>query len=144
MKYLLGKTIISGRQFTYNDVVEKVATGFSQDYYGGNVQYFGRTKEGFLLCIRKNKAEILDIYVDEDLLTAEGLKLLLGKEETLGEVTDEKLNAAIEELKTQTETAERIALIEQAKALGVKGVLQNMKDETLIAKINKAIEAAKE
>jgi len=127
MKYLLGKTIIAGRLFTYNDVIEKKVTGFPYDYYGGNVQYFGKTKEGFLLCIKKNKTEIMDIYVDEDLLTAEGLKLLLkdqGKEGT-----------------TEVNKAD---LIEQAKALNVKGVLQNMKEETLLAKIKEATEGAKE
>lgn len=127
MKYLLGKTNIAGKQFSYNDVVEKKPTGLPYDYYGGNVQWFGKTKEGFLLCIRKNKAEIIDIYVDEDLLTAEGLKLLLkdqGKEDPA--------------------EANKAALIEQAKALNIKGVLQNMKEETLLAKIREATEGAKE
>ncbi len=43
------------------------------------------------------------------------------------------------------ETPEKAELIEQAKVLGVKGVLQNMKEETLLKKIQEAIgNAAKE
>lgn len=124
MKYLLGKTNIAGRQFTYNDVVEKKATGFSYDYYGGNVQYFGKTKEGFLLCIRKNKAEILDIYVDEDLLTTEGLKLLLKDQEK--EEPEQEIDI------TQLERKELLAL---AKKLEIEGKFATMKTADLITAI---------
>jgi hypothetical protein len=131
MKYLLGKTQIAGKQFTYDDVTEKKATGFGQDYYGGNVQYFGKTKEGFLLCVKKNKPEIIDIFVDEDSLTAEGLKLLL--KEQGEEVPFEHVEEAID-----IEKMGRDELIALAKKLGIEGKLATFKTATLIEKIKEA------
>jgi hypothetical protein len=113
-----------------------------EGFAGGSIKKYRLTKYGIYLCLGK-KDELLFLGYTDKSLTEEG-KILLGMVEPPVEITDERLNEAIEELKTQTETAERIALIEQARALGIKGVLQNMKDETLIAKINKATGAAKE
>jgi hypothetical protein len=123
MKYLLNKTEIAGKQF---DTVEiaKIPTGIA-DFYGGNVNYFGKTEEGFLLCLYKNTNRIIDIYIDEDLLTPEGLKMLL---------TDQgKEISEVEPLKTKQEG--RKELLALAKELGVEGKIATMKTDILVEAI---------
>ena len=54
-------------------------------------------------------------------------------------IEQDKAEAPIEpEPEKEPENKNKAALIEQAKALGVKGVLQNMKEETLLKKIQEA------
>jgi hypothetical protein len=130
MKYLLNKTEIAGKQFGAAEIT-KIPTGIA-DFYGGNVNYFGKTEEGFLLCLYKNTNKIIDIYIDEDLLTIEGLKMLSidqGKE-------------MLEVPKTKQE--ERKELLALAKELGVEGKIATMKTEDLKNKIREAQENGKE
>lgn len=95
-----------------------------ENFAGGSIKKFRLTKYGIYLCLSK-KDDILFLGYTEESLTDEG-RILLGME------------PLSEEIKTNKE-----ALIEQAKALGVKGVLQTMKEETLLRKIKEA-EGAKE
>lgn len=121
--YLLGSTTVGGKAYTYNDIDGIVSTGFGSDYYGGRVKAFGQTKEGFLLCIEKDK--VIDIFVDEDILTNDGLKMLIGKEP---EQVEQKEPEA-EQPKSKQE--ERKELLAKAKELGVEGKIATMKNEEL-------------
>jgi hypothetical protein len=132
MKYLLNKTEIAGKRFEGVET-ERISTGVN-GYYGGNVDYFGKTKEGFLLCFYKKTEKIIDIYVDEDLLTAEGLKLLL--KDKGEEVPFEPAEKPADPPKTKAE--ERKELIAKAKELKVEGKIATMSTETLKAKIKEA------
>jgi hypothetical protein len=98
--------------------------GISDDFCGGSIKKFRKTKYGIFLCLNK-RDDILFLGYTEESLTDEG-RALLGME---------PLPDAIK--------ASREKLIEQAKALGIKGVLQNMKDETLLKKI-KEVQGTKE
>lgn len=144
MKYLLNKTEIAGKRFEGVETT-KIATGIN-GYYGGNVDYFGRTKEGFLLCFYKKTEKIIDILIDEDLLTTDGLKLLLkdqGKEEIPFETDEESVEEApIPEVSTVTvdvDKMERDELIVLAKKLGIEGKLATFKTAVLIEKIKEAM-----
>lgn len=121
---LLGKTNINGKQFTITDsegTVYLKQLGIPDNWYGGYVKELRKTKYGIYLCLTK-KGEIVNLAYTDESLTDEGRKLL-------------GMEPLSEEEKTNKGT-----LIEQAKALGVKGVLQNMKEETLLKKIQEAQE----
>lgn len=90
-------------------------------FAGGSIKKFRLTKYGIYLCLSK-KDDILFLGYTEESLTDEG-RALLGMEPLSEEVK-----------------ASKGTLIEQAKALGIKGVLQNMKEETLLKKIKEAEE----
>ena len=126
MKYLLNKTDVNGKRFEGVETV-KVSTGMA-DFYGGNVNYFGRTKEGFLLCFYKNNEKIMDIYIDEDILTDEGRALLEGKtmepEQTMQEAEE------VDFVKMK-----RPELLALAKKLEIEGKIATMKSAELIAAI---------
>jgi hypothetical protein len=121
---LLGKTNVNGKQFTITDsegTVYLKQLGIPDNWYGGYVKELRKTKYGIYLCLTK-KGEIVNLMYTDESLTDEGRKLL-------------GMEPLSEEEKTNKGT-----LIEQAKALGVKGVLQNMKEETLLKKIQEAQE----
>lgn len=120
--YLLGKTEVGGKSYAYNDMTGITGTGFGSDYYGGRVKSFGTTKEGFLLCIERDK--VIDIFVDEDRLTAEGRELL-GLEALPFEPEGE----------TDITKMERKELLALAKKLEIEGKLATLKTADLIAAI---------
>lgn len=126
MKYLLGKTTIAGKGFD-NAVVTKIPVGIT-GYYGGNVNYYGKTKEGFLLCLYKNTNKVMDICIDEDLLTDEGRKLL-GMASMANNEPDEPDEPDISQL-------DRKELIALAKKLEIEGKIATMKSADLITAIN--------
>lgn len=123
MKYLLGKTTIAGKGFD-NAVVTKIPVGIT-GYYGGNVNYYGKTKEGFLLCLYKNTNKVMDICIDEDLLTDEGRKLL-GMASMANNEPDEP----------DISQLDRKELIALAKKLEIEGKIATMKSADLITAIN--------
>jgi len=132
MKYLLGKTTIAGKGFD-NAVVTKIPVGIT-GYYGGNVNYYGKTKEGFLLCLYKNTNKVMDICIDEDLLTDEGKKLL-GMKQPKPPKSQEvaEPNTTNEPDISQLDRKELMAL---AKKLEIEGKIATMKSADLITAIN--------
>lgn len=136
---LLGKTFINGKQFTMEDSIGTVyrqALGLPDDFYGGYVKEYRKTEYGIYLCLNKKK-EIVNLGYFDNGLTEKGKELLFGKKSE-----PEKEVPAIDEVppinETPPVTTEKELLIEQAKTLNIKGVLQNMKEETLIKKIKEA------
>jgi len=134
---LLGKTIINGKRFSASDSIglaTRESLGLKDSFYGGSVKEFYKTDYGIYMCLNKKK-EIINLGYFDNRLTEKGKVLLSGKQEepfVYDPVKDEQLQA---EIQAQTDRKELIA---QAKSLGLKGVLENMKDETLIKKIKEA------
>ena len=77
---LVGKTKIGNKIFTMSDsdgVVQKAKYGLTDDWYGGMVKEFRKTKNsGILLCLDKRDNIINLAYVESDLTDAD--KVLLG------------------------------------------------------------------
>lgn len=75
---LVGKTFIGGKQFGIQDsdgTIQKTQYGLSDDFYGGMLKEFRKTKYGILLCLDKRDNVINLAYIESD-LTDEGRKLL--------------------------------------------------------------------
>lgn len=120
-----GKTSINGKQFTMEDSAGTVylsSLGLDDTFCGGSVKEFRKTKYGIYLCLDK-KQNIINLGYNEDELTTEGLKLLLGKDDIS------------ENEPPKTKGEERKELITRAKELGVEGKIATMKTDELKSKI---------
>jgi hypothetical protein len=118
---LIGSTTIGDKTFTEKDsigAISKDGYGLQDNWYGGMVKDFLRTKEGFLLC-RDRRDNLINIAYKEEELTSLGKKLL-GFETTV-----------------DLDQMDRQQLIAYAKELKVKGKLVTFSEEALKEAIKK-------
>jgi hypothetical protein len=118
---LLGSMNVNGKQFTEKDsigLVKREQLGIEDNFYGGSVKEFYKTKEGVYLCLNGKREIINTLVLDESILD--------------------------KPFSNESDNVDREALIAQAKELGIKGALVNMKNETLMKKIKEAQENGNE
>lgn len=119
---LVGSLKIGKKTFSDTDsigLVTRQQLNISDDWYGGSVKEFYRTKYGIYICLNKRKEPVNLLYFEKD-LTKEG-RILLGLEE-------EK----VETVGTfDVDNASREELVSTAKQLGVSGKLNTFKTDAL-------------
>jgi hypothetical protein len=123
---LLGKTTVNGKVFSMADsdgTVYLKQLGLPDNWYGGYVKEFRKTKYGIYMCLNR-KGEIVNLGYTEGSLTDEGRKLL-GMASTANNEPDE----------SDISQLDRKELIALAKKLEIEGKIATMKSADLIAAI---------
>lgn len=155
MAILWNKAVLGGKEFNFNDSVggRKSVTSYNvgHNFYGGSVDNFYPTKEGFLMCVQNHTNKVVGLYIPFlDSVTSEGLQLLeaeglIPKTNTDSVTvtnTEENTSTPIVEVNIQAEKSldnmTRYELLAMAKQVGVKGKTVTMGFEALKKAIREA------
>lgn len=130
--------IIGSKEFVYNDIkagrVEPKILGLSPDWYGGRVEYFGKTVDGFLLCVENGTQSIIGCYVPTlDGLSKEALNLLVEH----GVITEDDI-PTVEEVEDSNPNIENTIDVEE---VNVNDTVEEVDTEDVTNKINEKVNA---